>query len=169
MRLRPLLVLACTAAAMLMLAALSRVPYTPPDAEAALLRFSWRMSIVAREHCRPRTPAELEALPVHMRTPEICTPDRATYALITAVGLAAPDTLPLLRGGVKGDRPLFVLRERRFEPGRHRVRVELVRTSQDAAERLAALDTTLTLRAGTVELVTVDRAGRLVVVSGGGE
>ncbi|CAN5656976.1 hypothetical protein BH23GEM9_BH23GEM9_36210 [soil metagenome] len=154
----------CTALITVPIAALTRAPYTPPGAEAAILRFSWRMSVVAREDCRPRTTQELDALPVHMRTAELCTRDRARYVLITRVDATAPDTLELLRGGVKGDRPLFVLEERTLAPGRHRVAIDLYRLTDNAGELLASLDTVLALEPGEVQLVTLDSEGRRLTV-----
>jgi hypothetical protein len=147
--------------------ALSRAPYTPAGAGDAVLRLSWRMSMSAREECRPRTQQELDALPVHMRTPEVCTRDRASYVLVTQVGDERPDTTGLLRGGVKGDRPLFVLDERRLAIGQHRIRVELLRGTDTAGSiMLASLDTLLSFQPGTVRLVTMDGdAVRLVIRS----
>ncbi|HSJ09907.1 MAG TPA: hypothetical protein VK928_08325, partial [Longimicrobiales bacterium] len=103
------------------------------------------------------------ALPVHMRTPEVCTKDEATYVLVTRIDGAAPDTVHLLRGGVKGDRPLFVLEERVLPPGVHRVGVELQRITAEGTESMAALDTELALTPGGIVLVTLDAADRLVV------
>lgn len=147
------------------LSALTRAPYSARGATDALLRFSWRTTVTAREHCRARTPEELEKLPVHMRTPEVCEPDDARYVLITAVDGAQPDTLALLRGGVKGDRPLFVLEERPLPPGSHRVGVQLLRLGDGAPEALAApLDTVLELSAGAVRLITIDPETRVLTV-----
>jgi hypothetical protein len=158
-------VLLASALLTLPIAALSRAPaYSVPGADDALLRLSWRMSASAREQCRPRTQQELDALPVHMRTPDICTSDRADYLLITRIGSGAPDTLPLLRGGAKGDRPLFVLQEMRMAPGEARVFVEVQRSAPGSdVEVIARLDTTLTFVAGGVRLVTMNGGGRLIV------
>jgi hypothetical protein len=157
-------VLVASALLTLTIAALSRAPaYSVPGAGDALLRFSWRMSASAREQCRPRTQQELDALPVHMRTPDICTTDRADYLLITRVGDAAPDTTPLLRGGVKGDRPLFVLEEMRMAPGEARVSVAVQRRNAGGVETIAQIDTTIAFVAGGVRLVTMNGGGILVV------
>jgi hypothetical protein len=162
---RWLRVIVASALLTLPIAALSRAPaYSVPGAGDALLRFSWRMSASAREQCRPRTQQELDALPVHMRTPDICTTDRADYLLITRIGDAAPDTTPLLRGGVKGDRPLFVLEEIRMARGEARVLVEVQRSVPGSdVELIARLDTALTFVEGGVRLVTMNGGGRLIV------
>lgn len=159
---RPLAAAVATALLVLPLAALTRLPYTPPGAGDAMLRLSWRSIVSGSERCRDRTPAELDALPVHMRTPQVCTTDPADYMLTVRVG-GVSDTLRLLRGGVKGDRPLFVLEERRLPAGRESVAVGLLRQAPDGVSVLAALDTVLGFEAGRVRLVTLDPDGRLVV------
>lgn len=153
-----------TALLMAALGALTRLPWTPAGADAAMLRFSWRTTIVARERCRARTPAELEQLPVHMRTPEVCEPDEASYALVTRIDDAAPDTAYLLRGGVKGDRPLFVLEDRALAPGSHRVRVELLRIDGTSEPLATPLDATLGFAPGLVRLITIDPVTRTLIV-----
>jgi hypothetical protein len=75
------------------------------------------------EACRPRTAAELEALPVHMRTAEVCSGKLVAYELIVRVDDERPDTTVFRPAGAKGDRPIFVLHERRLEQGSHRVRI----------------------------------------------
>lgn len=153
------------------IAALARAPaYTSPGADRALVRFSWRMTVAGDVTCRPRTEEELAKLPVHMRTPEVCTPDPANYLLVMQLDEAAADTLPLLRGGIRGDRPLFVLEERALPPGRHRVRLELQRSSDASGLGiLAAMDTVLELLPGRVQLVSLDAAsGRFTVRSSAG-
>lgn len=159
-----ILVVVCTAAIAFLLAAISRAPYTPPGADEAILRFSWRLSVPAQENCRTRTQAELDALPAHMRSPEVCTRDDADYTLITQLDEARPDTVELARGGLKGDRPLFVLEERTLPPGVARVRVDLRReSSASGTSTLASLDTVVSLEPGWVQLVTLDAEGRRLV------
>ena len=156
----------CKAALTLFVAALARLPYTPPGSNDAVLRFSWRLSIQAKENCRPRTEEELAALPVHMRTPEVCTRDIADYTLITEVDDLPADTIQLARGGLKGDRPLFVLSERTLSPGLHHTRISLQRRTGSAIRILAELDTVLTMQPGQVQLVTLDaETGRLITRS----
>jgi hypothetical protein len=161
---RLLWMLLATAALTLPFAALTRAPWTPPGADDAVLRLSWRMSITARGTCRPRTQAELDAQPVHMRTPEVCASDTSTYVVITRLDDSRPDTLQLLRGGMKGDRPLFVLEDRRLTPGRHALGIRLLRVGDDGTEVLTSLDTTLVLESGRIALVTLDAgATRLIM------
>lgn len=145
-----------TAALMAPIVGLARAPYRPPGADAAVLRLSWRMTVQARENCRSRTPEELAALPAHMRSPEVCEADDAAYALITRIDSATADTAHLIRGGIKEDRPLFVLDERSLEPGEHRVRVQLHRLTQGRGDStLVSLDTVVVMETGRVRLVTL--------------
>lgn len=154
-----------TAAFVLILAALARAPYQPRGGDDALLRFSWRLPAPAHEDCRRRTADELEALPSHMRTPEVCERVVARYAMVTQIADAPADTVALKGGGVKGDRPLFVLFDRPMDPGRHRVRVALTRSSPGAPpEPIAALDTVLVMQRGHVQLVTLEPETRRLVV-----
>ena len=156
----------CSGALVLAIAALSQAPYTPPGSSDAMLRFSWRMNVKAEETCRPRTQAELDGLPVHMRTPEVCTVDSASYAIVLRIDALAPDTIHLIRGGLKGDCPLFVLEDRTLSPGEHHVRVKLVRVARSGVKVLASFDTTLEAAPGTIQLITLDHNGdRLVARS----
>jgi hypothetical protein len=159
---RSAVILATSVLLTLPIVALARAPYTPAGAGDAVLRFSWRMTTSVRENCRTRTQEELDALPVHMRAPEECTRDASHYQLVLHVG-EQTETLPLVKGGAKGDRPLFVLEERRLRPGVYDVSVELQRLA-DPAETLARLDTALVLRRGAVQLITRGEDGRLLVV-----
>jgi hypothetical protein len=146
------------------IAIFARAPYRPPGSDAAVLRFSWRMSIPAREHCRARTQQELDALPVHMRTLEICTRTETSYALVIRIDEQAPDTIHLVRGGVKGDRPLFVLEQRTLHEGTHRIRSGLERTVATGTELLAALDTTVEMKPGVVRLTTLPEGSHKLTV-----
>src|SRR5690606_5782376 len=69
---RILMVVVVSALATASLGWLARAPYHPPGSDTGLLRLSWRLRGEKVESCRPRTQAELDALPVHMRTPEVC-------------------------------------------------------------------------------------------------
>lgn len=146
------------------IAGLARGPaYSTPAAHDATLRFSWRMNVPARENCRVRTPEELEALPVHMRAPEECTRDESDFSIILSVNGSTADTLHLVRGGLKGDRPLVVLQDRRMQPGRHNVAIQLIRSARDGASVLAALDTSVSVARGDIALITLDAGtGRLL-------
>ncbi len=148
----------------------ARAPYHPPHSQDALLRLSWRLRLPAAEVCRQRTREELDALPVHMRAPEVCESHVDTYTLRVRIDSLAADSALVLPGGVRADRPVYVLRELPLAPGPHRVRVRFERngasstTIMDTIPRVLALDTVLHMRSGVVALITLDD-GRLVVRS----
>lgn len=164
-RIVPLLV---TIAITLSIGWAARAPYHPPNGDAALLRLSWRLRLPAAEVCRQRTQSELDGLPVHMRSPQVCESRVDTYTLIMRIDSLAADSTTVLPGGMRGDRPVYVLRELPLTPGPHRVRVRFARDATssaltaDAASSVIALDTVLDMRQGIVGLITLD-AGRLVV------
>jgi hypothetical protein len=154
---RSIRILMAAALLTLPIAALARAPnYSPPGAAEAAVRFSLRMNVADRENCRLATPEELEALPIHMRSPEVCTRDAATFLLVFTIDGARTDTIPLARGGFKGDRPLVAVEERRLPPGDHFVKVELLRVSRDGTDRVADLAAPVQLGAGDVALITFD-------------
>lgn len=140
---------------------LGRAPYAPAGEDAALLRLSWRLRGERAEVCRPRTQAELDALPFHMRTPEVCEGRAVTYRLRIQVDDDAPDTLRLVPRGAKGDRPIYVLHERAIAQGPHRVRIVFAPEDPAAGASPVVLDTVFLAAPGAVELVTLE-GGRLV-------
>jgi hypothetical protein len=145
---------------------LARAPYQPPGAEDALLRLSWRLRAPAADVCRPRTQAELDALPAHMRTPEVCEKRSTVYRLVVQLDSLVADSTRVLQGGARADRPLFVLRERRVAPGRHRVRIDFAPENGDPSGlvRPLSLDTVLQMESGAVVLITLDtEASRFLV------
>lgn len=115
------------AAVLAALGALTRVPHRTADAQHAWLRLSWRMRGERVEECRRLTPEEREALPVHMRRPEVCEGRVAPYRLRYAVnGVVLEDTL-VVPAGAKQDRPIYVYREVPLVPGHHVIEVEFSR------------------------------------------
>lgn len=156
---------------------LSRAPYTSRDADRALLRLSWRLRGEKSEVCRPRTQEELDALPVHMRTSEVCESTLLAYRLIVRVDGVTRDSTIVLPGGARGDRPVFVLRELPLEPGTHHVSIRFDRERADddrdyrspqqsangAHPISLGFDTTLLMHAGRIELITLASDGARLV------
>ncbi len=141
---------------------LARAPYSPPGSSDAVLRLSWRMRFEPVEHCRPRTQAELDALPVHMRTPQVCTTELVLFRLIVNAGDTVHDTLRVRPGGAKGDRPVYVFREYSLSAGPQAVRIALLRDG--IAEPVLSIDTIVEMRWGEVRLVTLASDGKTPVV-----
>jgi len=169
-----------TASALLLLGALTRVRYQPADANVALLRMSWRLRGDKNEVCRQRTPEELELLPAHMRTPEVCTTESLVYSLSVRLDDGAPSVQLIRPAGARADRPLFVLRDIAMTPGAHHVRIAFARANEnshddhgdddhgsddrhsdhDARDRshdtVLTIDTVLRFVPGRINLITVD-------------
>jgi hypothetical protein len=156
-------VLLVTVLATLAIGWLARAPYASPTGDHGVLRLSWRLRGERIETCRQRTAEELAALPVHMRTPEICEGRLVAYRLAVQVDGEHADTATILPGGARGDRPVFVLREVPLGPGPHRVRVSLQRADGEHIAAAFHMDTVLTAEAGAVELVTLDPESRRLV------
>jgi hypothetical protein len=149
------------------LAALSQLPYTPPAAEEATLRLSWRARGERVRECRRLPAEEVAALPAHMRREEECTERILPSHLRVEVGgrVLVDDTVRA--SGARGDRPLYVFREIPLLPGTHDLRVRFGRAEQGAdggAPPLLELARPLSLASGEVALVTYDAdLGELVV------
>ena len=156
-----------TVLATLALGWLARAPYTPPGSDSASLRLSWRLRSAGTETCRPRTQAELDALPVHMRSPDVCESRQLVYWLIMRIDDTTLDTLRVVPGGLKQDRPAYVLHERTLAPGSHHVRVHFEEQGAAVTSAPLVLDTVVQFQAGVVHLVTLDGGNtRLVLRSG---
>jgi hypothetical protein len=162
---RRLAAVALTALLLGGVAGLAQAPYDPPGAEDAVLRLSGRYRGERVERCRDRTAEELAALPAHMRTPQLCEGSLLAYHVIIRVDDAAPDTLRVLPGGARGDRPIFVFREVRLEPGTRRIRVVFEPTSPAGVQPVEPLllERVLDAAPGAVHLVTLDAVARSLV------
>jgi hypothetical protein len=158
-RLRLLLIVAVSAAGLALIGWGSRAPYRATESDAALLRLSWRMRGERNESCRDRTQAELDALPVHMRTPRICETRVVPYRLVLQLGDGRADTSIVLPAGAKHDRPMYVLRDSLLQGGPQRVRVTFERADSVRAGVLA-LDEVIRFQHGFIELVTLSDDGR---------
>lgn len=140
----------------------SRAPYDSPGADAAMLRLAWRMPGGAAQVCRDRTQAELDALPAHMRTPQVCETVAIAYRLETEVDDVRVDERRLRPTGARGDRPLAVWLELPLEPGAHEVEVSLVREGGETEDDLE-LEADIDASAGEIVLITLNDEGRLEV------
>ena len=141
----------------------SRAPYQAAAGDHALLRLSWRMRGERSERCRDRTAEELEALPVHMRTPRVCEKaPQIPYRMIVAIDGGRPDTTLTLPAGAKHDRPIYVLRDSALSPGPHRVSVSFARANH-ATQPPLVFDDEMNFAAGFIELITIaDDSPRLI-------
>lgn len=144
----------------------SRVPATLSTEGEALLRLSWRFDAVTVEACRELSAEELERLPIHMRNPQACIGQKAPYVLRVEVDgrMLVADTVRA--GGVRGDRPVTVLRDLPLEPGTHALSVSFRAVIPEDADELEggpaelAWSGRVELAAREVALVKLDETGR---------
>lgn len=169
---------------------LSRVP-SEFGAADALIRLSWRAEGASVEACRVRTAEELEALPVHMRSPRDCTRTPVPFALHVSVGGRPIVRDTVFPRGARGDQPVYVFRDLPIEAGRSALSVRFEPVPPEAADSpdqasaagaaavvpapaaaassatptpaaaSAAWEGEVELAAGEVALVTMDESGAL--------
>jgi hypothetical protein len=139
--------------------AIALAPYQPVGSDDGRLRLSWRMHGQVEEECRERSAAELEKIPMHMRTARVCESEAVHYRL--RVRMDGSDVLAreLGGGGAKGDRPIYVLEDIAFAPGPHRVCIRLDSEADehhDDEHRRLGLDRIISFERGRIELITLD-------------
>lgn len=148
---------------------LSRAPMDF-GADDPIVRLSWRVAGVPVEACRTRTDEELATLPVHMRSPRECTRALAPFALDVAV-----DGRPVVRDtlfpkGMRGDRPVHVLRDLSAEAGVVALSVRFEAVLAEDAETPGGVPTgyvwhgEINLASGDMALLTLDGAGEHLVM-----
>lgn len=131
-------------------------------ADAAELRLSWSARPERIENCRTLSEAEQAARPAHMRRDVECEGVAVSYALTVRVDGDTVDAAVVRGGGLRNDRPIFLLRRHPVAPGARRVQVDFTRREPADPARPTtsgvgdlALDTLITFRAGAVVLVTL--------------
>lgn len=155
------------AAAMLALVALSSVSVRAGDPRGASIRLSWRAVGERAEECREVSPEELAALPAHMRAPRICERRLLPFRLLVSLDGKQVLRERLQPAGASGDRPVYVDRELRVDPGRHRIELRFDVEWPPGVEARApepSFDRELDLGAGELQLVTLDSDTRRFVV-----
>lgn len=95
--------------------------------DQAVLRVAFRARPERLEVCRDSTPEELAGIPAHMRQARVCTGAPATYRLQVQLDQETIVDEVVHGGGLRGDRPIYVLREAPVAPGERVVSVRLTR------------------------------------------
>jgi hypothetical protein len=132
-------VLAGTALGLILLALVSAAPLPFNTPEAARLRLSWTARPQRIEICRTLSAEELAARPEHMRQRVECDGRFASYTLRVEVDDRAVGESIVRGGGLRHDRPIFLLREYELPPGTHRMRISFTRRERiEAREEEAA-------------------------------
>jgi hypothetical protein len=162
---RWLLAVAGTVAMAAGLVALSAAPVRLPHATSSRIRLSWRARPEQIETCRTLSEKELEEREEHMRQRVECDGRAATYLLrVESDGRVLHESVAR-GGGLRNDRPLFILREIDVPPGLHRLRIEFTRrerTDDDAAayESAAPVGVDTGLFAGRAQREATERTRR---------
>jgi hypothetical protein len=145
------------------LGAFSRIPVGLADPEFAQVRLSWRLDAEVVEDCRERTSEELERLPAHMRSAEVCEGRGTPWRLRVEVDGTERVHRIVEPRGARGDRPVAVVAELPVEVGTHRVEIRFEPTDSGATSEALTYDDLVELGSGEVALITVDPAARRLV------
>jgi hypothetical protein len=166
----------CGAAALVVLVRASTASITVHDSDDAVLRLAWSARPERIEDCRPRSAAELAALPAHMRQPLVCEGVAARYRLtVRREGAIVVDEV-VRGGGLRHDRRLYVFHEIALPPGEIPIEVRFDRLdpatpnpSATSVRNASAVPATVSFaqrvrfRPRGVVLVTYDAESRTLV------
>jgi hypothetical protein len=142
------------------LAALSRGHWRAHRGFEAVLRLTWSVRPERIETCRQVSEAEQADRPAHMREAVVCEGSTATYRLRVWRDDQLLDDEVLRGGGLRNDRPIYLLRDYPASPGTWRLQVEMRRVEMVAEDSTgsAAADQGMSLDRGVRE--TEERARR---------
>ena len=171
------------AAALLVMASLSRIAWRSSDPDTAELRLSWRIPAPSHRQCRAPTEAELSGVLPHMRPSEVCSDEAIPFHLTIQVNGDTLHSKPVQRPGPRA-RTITVYRSFAVSPGGHTLEVAFLPQLPPDVEPGAAsapapdsapdptdprrnlamtLSTTVSATPGDVILVSPDEKGRLFV------
>lgn len=124
----------------------SHVPLTLEEGTGAVLRVAFAARPERIEVCRTLSPAELEALPAHMRQPAACEGTTAQYELEVRRDGAVLSRERLRGGGMRSDRQLYVFHETAIPVGPSTIEVRLARLDTAATADESPADSARTRR-----------------------
>ena len=158
-------VLAGTALGLVLLALVSAAPLPFNSSEAARLRLSWTARPQRIEVCRTLSREELAARPEHMRQRVECDGRFASYTLRVEVDDRDIGESIVRGGGLRHDRPIFLLREYEVPPGAHRLEIsftrrERIETREEESAPDAVPDADTGLYAGRAAREVAERGRR---------
>lgn len=159
-----------TALMLLLVAAASGPEWRYHADGSARLRLSWGARPERIEVCRRLSEAELADRPEHMRQRMECEGTTATYALEIQVDGQKIDSRVLRGGGLRHDRPMYLLDDLVIAPGEHHLVVTLARREEepddevDDDDRIASVvDTGIFAGRAQRELEERDRRNRAAI------
>ena len=124
--------LPATAVCLALIAWASAAPVRHDSGGTARLRLSWSARPERIEQCRELTAEELAARGEHMRQRLECTGHFASYDLQVEIDDQVVHRSVAQGGGLRNDRPIFLVKDLVISPGNHRVRVTFNRRGEDA-------------------------------------
>lgn len=149
-------------AALLLVLAVAAHPTVSDPTEGALLRIAIRTTAGTVSDCRTLTQQELDALPMHMRRPEVCETRAVPYRLEVSVDDAVVLDRTYTAAGIHGDRPLTVDEEIGVRAGSHTVAVRFAPSADAHAATPPpsfAYEGTADFPDGRIRVATLDAAG----------
>jgi len=114
------------------IALLSLQPLPGGEVPDGVLLLDWRLRGEETGTCLRAPEAELERLPVHMRSQDACLGELPPYRLVLEIDGSVIVDREVRGGGFRGDRPLTVFREVQIEPGRREIHARFFREDGDA-------------------------------------
>ncbi|MEO8478753.1 MAG: hypothetical protein ABI542_03900 [Gemmatimonadota bacterium] len=168
--LRMVMAAAGTALMLMLIAAVSGPEWRYHGDDSSRLRLSWGARPERIEVCRTLSEAELADRPEHMRQRLECEGTTASYALEIHVDGQEIDSRVLRGGGLRHDRPMYLLDDLVIAPGAHHLVVTLTRREEepddvgDEDDRIASVvDTGIFAGRAQRELEERDRRKRAAI------
>jgi coenzyme F420-reducing hydrogenase delta subunit/NAD-dependent dihydropyrimidine dehydrogenase PreA subunit len=134
----------------------SRLGYALPPGDGSELVLSFKHPGAVEQHCRDRTPEELQKLPAHMRQPQVCERRRVWVRMRAYVDGARVVDGRYEPKGLWDDGNSLALERLPVAPGRHLVRVEIGDTG-DADDWDHVEERTLDFERRGTRVVTFDK------------
>lgn len=106
----------------MMISFLSQIPTVFSD-DSGILRLSWRLTGQNIKICEDRTQDQLNNIPAHMRTQQICIQKPIDYQLLVSINGESKINEIIKAGGLHGDRPIYVHRDIKLHSGNHQVQI----------------------------------------------
>lgn len=149
-----LLRLSATVLVLALLGTGARVELGDPPRHS-VLRLSW--SHVGEQITRKLTQDELDALPVHMRPPDgIAESTPVPYLLVVKIDGHSRIDEVVQPGGVKGDRPMYVLKNLELEPGSYEVDIQFYPAEDFSEAKVYRMNRRIELDVGQIRLVDLE-------------
>lgn len=155
------------AALMFVIAYSSHFSFGAPS-DMGIIRLNLKLKALTERKCRTRTQDELDTLPIHMRSNEVCIEQRFGYQLVLKVDGEPMAEELILPGGLRHDRPIYYMRDLPFSPGSRQINLELIPTNPSAeSDGLMGLNRNVSVRAGWISLIEYSQDSKSLTITEG--